>query len=190
MIEKKKNTGINDSSPLSSGSLSPSPNKNNRQSIITLNSSSFHEQLNAKIRMKALISKITDNEGYIDIDRTLLILPFKVNYSETFLTNLNYINIRIFQRGITKYLFQGEIFNQVYSYKKLQFLINKLLIKFKLIYHFVPRDIQELVQYKFSSINDDPKFSKSAQAFLIEEQKYDISEYDDTEDFHFLQTLK
>ena len=190
LIEKKKNTGINDSSPLSSGSLSPSPNKYNRQSIITLNSSSFHEQLNAKIRMKALISKITDNEGYIDIDRTLLILPFKVNYSETFLTNLNYINIRIFQRGITKYLFQREIFNQVYSYKKLQFLINKLLIKFKLIYHFVPRDIQELVQYKFSSINDDPKFSKSAQAFLIEEQKYDISEYDDTEDFHFLQTLK
>ena len=104
--------------------------------------------------------------------------------------NLNYINIRIFQRGITKYFFRGQIFNQVYSYKKLQLLVRKLLIKFKLIYHYVPKDIQEIIQYKFSTINREEKFSKSAQAFLVQEQNEDVSEYDDTQDFHFLQTLK
>ena len=190
LIEKKKTTGINESSPISSGSFSPIPNKFNRQSILTINSSSYHEQLNAKETMKTLISKIVDNEGYIDIDRSLLILPFRVNYSEKFLKNLNYINIRIFQRGITKYFFQGQVFNQVYSYKKLQLLLRKLLIKFKLIYHYVPRDIQEIIQYKFSTINREPKFSKSAQSFIVQEQNEDISEYDDTQDFHFLQTLK
>ena len=190
LIEKKKLPGINESSPISSGSFSPSPNKFNRQSILTFNSSSYHEQLNAKETMKTLISKIVDNEGYIDIDRTLLILPFRVNYSESFLKNLNYINIRIFQRGITKYFFKGQVFNQVYSYKKLQLLVRKLLIKFKLIYHYVPRDIQEIIHNKFFSINREPKFSKSAQAFIVQEQNEEISEYDDTQDFHFLQTLK
>ena len=172
---------MKESSPISSGSLSPQ--KNNSLTIFSI---TYNEQLNAKETMKTLISKIVDNEGYIDIDRTLLILPFRVNYSESFLKNLNYINIRIFQRGITKYFFKGQVFNQVYSYKKLQLLVRKLLIKFKLIYHYVPRDIQEIIHNKFFSINREPKFSKSAQTFLLTEQIEEISEYDDNQDFHFI----
>ncbi len=140
--------------------------------------------------MKILISKIVDDEGYIDIDRTLLLLPYRVNYSEKFFKKLNYFNIRIFQRGITKYLFQDAYFNQLYSYKKLFLLIKKLLIKFKLIYHYVPKDIIELIQYKFNHINNETKFSKSAQQFLVHEQIEDVSEYDETEDFHFMHTIK
>ena len=188
LIEKKKNV-YNESSPISSDSLSPSPNKGNRQSIFTLNSS-YNDQLNAKITMKILISKIVDDEGYIDIDRTLLLLPYRVNYSEKFFKKLNYFNIRIFQRGITKYLFQDAYFNQLYSYKKLFLLIKKLLIKFKLIYHYVPKDIIELIQYKFNHINNEKKFSKSAQQFLVHQQLEDVSEYDETEDFHFMPTIK
>ena len=136
--------------------------------------------------MKTLISKIVDNEGYIDIDRTLLLLPYRVNYSEKFFKNLNYINIRIFQRGISKYLFQDSGLNQFYSFKKLLLLINKIYIKFKLMYHYVPKEIKELIQYKFNNINKEPKFSKTTQAFLLSEQIEEISEYDDNQDFHFI----
>ena len=45
--------------------------------------------------MKILISKIVDDEGYIDIDRTLLLLPYRVNYSEKFFKKLNYFIVGI-----------------------------------------------------------------------------------------------
>ena len=181
LIEKKKNNIMQESSPISSGSLSPQ--KNNSLTIFSI---TYNEQLNAKETMKTLISKIVDNEGYIDIDRTLLLLPYRVNYSEKFFKNLNYINIRIFQRGISKYLFQDSGLNQFYSFKKLLLLINKIYIKFKLMYHYVPKEIKELIQYKFNNINKEEKFSKSAQTFLLTEQIEEISEYDDNQDFHFI----
>ena len=143
LIEKKRNNIMHESSPISSGSLSPQKNNNS----LTIYSLTYNEQLNAKETMKTLISKIVDIEGYIDIDRTLLLLPYRVNYTENFFKNLNYINIRIFQRGITKYLFQDAAFNQFYSFKKLLLLINKIFIKFKLMYHYVPKEIKELIQY-------------------------------------------
>ena len=182
LIEKKRNNIMHESSPISSGSLSPQKNNNS----LTIYSLTYNEQLNAKETMKTLISKIVDIEGYIDIDRTLLLLPYRVNYSENFFKNLNYINIRIFQRGISKYLFQDAGLNQFYSFKKLLLLINKIFIKFKLMYHYVPKEIKELIQYKFNNINKEPKFSKTTQAFLLSEQIEEISEYDDNQDFHFI----
>ena len=174
------NINFNTSSPKSSNSPSPI-NKHTLHFTIT----NYNEQLNAKETMKTLINKIVDDEGYIDIDRTFIILPFRIQYSEQFLRYLNFFSVRIFKKGVSKYFFKTNSSNIDYLFKKLQLMINKLWIKFKIIYTFLPKDIYELLNNKFKSLNNDPKYLKNGQIFLINEQKEEESEYDITENFRF-----
>ncbi len=163
-------------SPSSRNSINNNKHFLNMYNSITNN---HEEQLIKKNMMKNLINKIIDDEEYIDIDRTLLILPYKVIYDEKFFENLYYMNIRIYLKGIRKYFFNNNAFNQVYSYKKLNFLIYKLLIKFKLIYFFLSNDILHNLKKTFKMINESPNFSKGFEIFRKFEQKDVQSEYDE-----------
>jgi len=156
-----------------------SVNKQNFLNIYNSRTNNHEEQTIKKNMMKNLINKIIDDERYIDIDRTLLILPYKVIYNENFFENLYYMNLRIYLKGIRKYFFNNNIFNQVYSYKKIIFLIYKLLIKFKLIYYFLPNDTLNNIKHTFKMINDSQNFSKNFEIFRKFEQKDVQSDYVD-----------
>lgn len=154
-------------------------------SVLSKTSFSDNDRQYAKETMKYLIDKIVDVDGFVDIDRTLIILPFRVKYSQAFLRDINFTNVRVLQRGLRKYFFLNDETNQAYTYKKLQLLIFKLLIKFKLIYKFIPNETFEVIKQNFNNINEDPQYEKSAQVLGMFEQKDDISEYDDTGEMQF-----
>ena len=69
--------------------------------------------------------------------------------------------------------------NPIYSFKKLQLLIYKLIIKFKMIYSIIPENTLKQINEKFSLVNDKKKFEKSPEALQKYEEKDDVSEYDD-----------
>lgn len=155
------------------------------ESVISKTSFSDYDRQYVKETMKYLIDKIVDVDGFVDIDRTLTILPFRVKYSQAFLKDINFTNVRVLQRGLRKYFFLNDETNQVYTYKKLQLLIYKLLIKFKLIYKFIPKETFEIIKQNFNNINEDPQYEKTAQVLGMVEQRDDISEYDDTGEMQF-----
>lgn len=132
-----------------------------------------------KFNFRKMIDKIVDPEGFIDIERTLLILPDRVRYSHNFIKNLQYLNVRVYIRGLTKYFFLNAITNPVFSFKKLQLLMFKLLIKYKMIYSFLPEATLLKINQKFTSIDDNPLYEKTPEALQKYEERDDVSEYDD-----------
>ena len=132
-----------------------------------------------KFNFRKLIDKIVDPEGFIDIERTLLILPDRARYSKDFVKNLNFLNVRVFIRGLTKYLFLNAITNPVFSYKRLQLLMFKILIKFKMIYSYLPNAALLKINHDFNKIDENPLFEKTTEALQKYEDRDDVSEYDD-----------
>lgn len=132
-----------------------------------------------KFNFRKLIDKIVDPEGFIDIERTLLILPERTRYSKDFIQNLKFLNVRVFIRGLTKYLFLNAITNPVYSYKKLQLLMFKILLKFKMIYTYLPEAALLKINHDFTKIDENPLFEKTTEALQKYEDRDDVSEYDD-----------
>lgn len=132
-----------------------------------------------KFNFRKMIDKIVDPEGFIDIERTLLILPDRVRYSPNFIKNLQYLNVRVYIRGLTKYFFLNAITNPVFAFKKLQLLLFKLLIKYKMIYSFLPEATLLKINQKFTSIDDNPLYEKTPEALQKYEERDDVSEYDD-----------
>ncbi len=54
--------------------------------------------------------------------------------------------------------------NPIYSFKKWQLLIYKLIIKFKIIYSIIPESTLKQINDKFSHIYDKKQFEKSPEA--------------------------
>ena len=132
-----------------------------------------------KFNFRKLIDKIVDPEGFIDIERTLLILPDRTRYSKDFIKNLNFLNVRVFIRGLTKFLFLNAITNPVFSFKRLQLLMFKILIKFKMIYTYLPDAALLKINHDFNKIDENPLFEKTTEALQKYEDRDDVSEYDD-----------
>ena len=62
-------------------------------------------------------------------------------------------------RGLRTYIFLNTSQNPTYSFKKLEKIVNKILIKFKIIYHYLPESVlNELTAGKFVLINNDNKY--------------------------------
>ena len=191
VISSKLNTISNNNTNIQSTSHNNTINTNpsssifrnkptNNDSVISISSFSDTDKQCAKETMKNLIDKIVDVDGFVDIDRTLLILPFRVKYTNSFLNNLRFTNVRVIQRGIQKYFFTNGDTNQVYLYKKLQLLVFKISIKINLMYGYFQKETLDTMKQAFNNINQDPRFEKSAQTLVQFEQKDDISEYDDS----------
>jgi hypothetical protein len=132
-----------------------------------------------QIAFRYLIDKVIDKDKYVDIERTLFILPSRVKYTEHFLNSLAYLNIKVVLSGLQKYFFLNAVNNPIYSFKKLQQLIYKILIKFKMIYHFLPSNQINQVKSEYKIVNNDERFSKSLENLMKMEQNDEFSDYDD-----------
>ena len=125
------------------------------------------------------IDKFVDPEGIIDIDRALYLLPDRSTYDNDFIQNLEYFNIRTLIRGIRKYYFNLEMDNPFYSYNKGNLMIYRLMVKIKMIYHFLLEKNLKKITSDFENLNDMNKFAKTAEAFQKYEEKDIMSDYDD-----------
>ena len=153
--------------------------KNKLSIIDTTKIERLELQEEMKYNFRKLIDRVVDTEGYIDIERTLVILPDQVKYEDIFVNNLNNFNIRVIIRGLEKYFFTNNMDNPIYSLNKLQLLIYKIMIKFNMIYSYMTDDVISQIKLNLKEINNKKIFQKTAEAFQKFEEKDDISEYDD-----------
>ena len=162
-------------------------NENNNINQFSIVDSTQNEknqiQEEMKFNFRKIIDKIVDPEGFIDIDRTLSILPEQVKYSENIIHNLEYLSVRAMIRGVTKFEFLNAMDNPIYSFKKLQLLIFKLIIKFKIIYSILPDNILKTINEKFIKVNERKQYEKTPIILQKYEERDDISEYDDEEEY-------
>ena len=125
------------------------------------------------------IDKFVDPEGIIDIDRALNLLPDKATYDNDFILNFEYFNVRTLIRGIRKYYFNLEKDNPYYSINKGNLFIFRLMTKIKMIYFYFLEKQKKKISLEFETVNDNNKFSKTAEAFQKYEEKDMMSDYDD-----------
>ena len=125
------------------------------------------------------IDKFVDPEGIIDIDRALNLLPDKAIYDTDFILNMEYFNIRTLIRAIRKYYFSLEEDSPLYSFNKGYLMIYKLMMKLKMVYHYIPEKSLKKIKPEFENLNDMNKFSKTAEVFQKYEERDIMSDYDD-----------
>ena len=125
------------------------------------------------------IDKFVEPEGIIDIDRALNLLPDKATYDNDFILNFEYFNVRTLIRGIRKYYFNLEKDNPYYSINKGNLFIFRLMTKIKMIYFYFLEKQNKKISLEFETVNDNNKFSKTAEAFQKYEEKDMMSDYDD-----------
>ena len=179
-LKNQKNEELNNQNENNKNNMYDENNNNNQFSLVDSTQSEKNQiQEEMKFNFRKIIDKIVDPEGFIDIDRTLSILPEQVKFSENIIHNLQYLSMRVIIRGVTKFEFLNAMDNPIYSFKKLQLLIYKLIIKFKMIYSIIPENTLKQINEKFSLVNDKKKFEKSPEALQKYEEKDDVSEYDD-----------
>ena len=149
--------------------------------------------LNHAIKVfKILIYKLSNPEGYIDIERALAILPYRVRYNKEYLNSLYYLNLRALIKGFRKFLFMNEKNNFIFSFKKLQIIVYKLMIKMELMFNYLPKEIKDNITNHFYSLNFE--FSNYKIFFdKMFEKKEQESEYNDEgndEDYFNLKVQK
>jgi hypothetical protein len=125
------------------------------------------------------LDKFVDKDKLIDIDRTLILLPARVKYSTHFIESLVYLNMRVVLRGLRKFFFVSAVKNPVYSFKKLQQIIYKLVIKMKVLYQQIPQSSTENILKRFNEINEKEKYKKSYDNLKRMEEDDELSDYDD-----------
>ena len=126
-----------------------------------------------------IIDKFVDPEGIIDIDRALSLLPDRAIYDNDFILNLEYFNVRTLIRGIRKYYFSLEEDNPLFSFHKGNLTIYKVMMKIRMINHYLPEQIFKKIKNDVEILNDLKKFEKTAEAFQKYEEKDIMSDYDD-----------
>ena len=132
-----------------------------------------------KNNFRTLLDKLVDTEGFIDLERALILLPYKVKYSESFLKSLKYLNLKVIIRGMRKFMFKIEGDNSKYSYKKMQFLIYKIMIKFNMLYNYLSDETILKVKEIAKNVDSHPQFGKNGILIQMFEKRDDESEYDD-----------
>ena len=135
-----------------------------------------------KETFREILDKIVDTEGFVDIERALTILSYRVKYTSSYLNSLKFYNVRVIIRGMRKFLFKNQQNNGVYSFQKLRLLVYKLIIKFQLLYHYLSDEAKAKIKEVFSSINELPQFEKINEALLEYEKRDNDSEFDDGEE--------
>ena len=168
-----------------------SENGRSKKDIMVSNSINLENKFlkeSFKTKFRALLDKLADIEGNLDLERALIILPNRVKYSESYLQSLKYLKIRVLIRGIRKLLFKNEN-NFDYSFKKMQILIYKIMIKFYLIYNYLDGDELMKIQEELYIINNNPLFQKNSNLMMRFEKRDDESEYDDEGDEFLMSNL-
>lgn len=165
----------NDENVNSNGNSSSDGNSSNSCSM----SGEKFEKLDNNLAYRYLIDKIVDKDKFIDIERSLVLLPARAKYSQYFLESLKYMNLRFILRGLRNFFFINAVNNPIYSYKKLQHMIYKILIKFKMIFYYIPENTLEKIQQSYAEINNNKNFLKSFENLRRMEEADELSDYDD-----------
>ena len=105
------------------------------------------------ISIKSLCDKLVDKDEFIDIERALLLLPQRIKYSGHFIGGIHSLNMKQILKGLRKYFYINSINNPIYSYRKLQQMIYKILIKFKLIIQMIPEQCSDTLVNNFNEEN-------------------------------------
>jgi len=130
-----------------------------------------------------LVDKFVDKDKFIDIERTLVLLPARAKYTPHFLESLRYMNMRFILRGLRNFFFINAVNNPIYSYKKLQHMIYKILIKFKMIFYYIPETTLEKIKSEYREINKNEIFLKSFDNLRKMEEADELSDFDDQGEF-------
>ena len=176
---------------MSQDSFIESENGRNKRDIMTSSSINLENKYlkeSFKTKFRILLDKLADVEGNLDLERALIILPNRVKYSENYLKSLKYLKIRVLIRGIRKLLFKNEN-NFDYSFKKMQMLIYKIMIKFYLIYNYLNENELIKIKDELYLINNNPLFQKNSNLMMKFEKRDDESEYDDEGDEFLMSNL-
>ena len=135
-----------------------------------------------KFKFKVLLDKLVDTEGFIDLERALIILPYRVKYSHDYLQCLKYFNIKVLIRGMRKFLFKIEGDNSKYAFKKMQLLIYKIILKFNMIYHYLSEETIIKINEITKLVECHPQYGKNGMLIQMLEKRDDGSEYDDEDE--------
>ena len=135
-----------------------------------------------KFKFKVLLDKLVDTEGFIDLERALIILPYRVKYSDDYLQCLKYFNIKVLIRGMRKFLFKIEGDNSKYAFKKMQLLIYKIILKFNMIYHYLSEETIIKINEITKLVECHPQYGKNGMLIQMLEKRDDGSEYDDEDE--------
>jgi hypothetical protein len=87
--------------------------------------------------------------------------------------------MRVILRGLRKFFFVSAVKNPVYSFKKLQQIIYKLVIKMKILYQQIPTTSNENILKRLNEINEKEKYKKSYDNLKRMEEDDELSDYDD-----------
>ena len=164
MLKQDNNTSF-----LIKRSLIADPYKNKKSKI----------RVKIKLELKALIDKFVDPEEYIDIERTLTLLPDRITYDNDFMEYLKHFNIRTLINGTRKYYFSLEEDNPIYSFQRINLLVFKLMMKLKLIYNYLPDKTKHAIKMDFTTNANIKKFEKTPEIFQKYEERDNVSDYDD-----------
>lgn len=159
-------------------------NINNTQNNSPGDSRSMSKETNSlkidnSLAYRYLVDKIVDKDKFIDIDRILVLLPARVKYTQHFLESLQHLNMRFILRGLRNFFFINAVNNPIYSYKKLQHMIYKILIKFKMIFNYIPESTLDKIRNEYREINKNEAFLKSFDNLRKMEEADELSDYDD-----------
>ena len=174
-----KHLGIHESNTSIAEKKNQLDTKNN--SINTNNpvSNSMSAEKNKSYRI--LLDKFVDKDRLIDVDRTLILLPARVKYTSHFMETLHYSNMRVILRGLRKFYFMSSVNNPIYSFKKLQQIYNKIMIKLRFIYRYIPNSADEFINQRLNEINQMEKYHKSFTNLRRMEEDDELSDYDGDE---------
>ena len=93
------------------------------------------------------------------------------------------MNTRFILRGLRNFFFINAVNNPIYSYKKLQHMIYKILIKFKMIFNYIPETTLDKIKNEYKEINKNEIFLKSFENLRKMEEADELSDYDDQGEF-------
>ena len=132
-----------------------------------------------KYKFKVLLDKLVDTEGFIDLERALIILPYKVKYTNSFFQCLKYLNTKVLIRGMRKFLFKIEGDNSKYAFKKMQLLIYKIMLKFNMLYYYLSDESILKINEITKLVESHPQYGKNGILLQMLEKRDDGSEYED-----------
>lgn len=119
--------------------------------------------------VRSLCEKLMDKDEFIDIERGLVLLPKRIKYSNHFIEGIHSLNIKQTLKGLRKYFFMNSVNNPIYSYRKLQQMIYKILIKFKMIIQMVPEQYAETLVNIFEEENK--KYERMMNEALMKKEE-------------------
>ena len=124
-------------------------------------------------KLKFLIKKICNSDGFIDIDLALEIFINRSAFNEDFLVSMYYYGMNFLEKGINKYNFQANTENTFLSFKKVKNLIMKLDLKVGILLHQVNFEkgkinVEKLKEIQRKEYYDNDEVSEEEGSIVME----------------------